>query len=284
MPIQRWENEGGRVLGLAAKVSPSVRITQHMHVRRDLMASAHLFKTRIELPVDRRKKLIALLNQHVADTFDLYGQAKQAHWNVKGPQFYQLHELFDELADQVRNYVDLIAERATALGGTALGTVRMSAEASRLDEYPRNATDGLQHVEAQLGERARELNDHARIGRQVAAADDAADGAFAPDQHRLDITAVLARHEIGYEAGPAGKIDRADMIARVVEQMPRRIVRRFQRRCDQRKIVRAQRAQHFQLFVTHRIRVAARGRLHGQMQTSCRRGFCTMSRKAPVCS
>ena len=70
---------------MTAKVSPSVRITKHIHVRRDLMANAHLFKTRIELPVDRRKKLIALLNQHVADTFDLYGQAKQAHWNVKGP-------------------------------------------------------------------------------------------------------------------------------------------------------------------------------------------------------
>ncbi len=112
------------------------------------MATAPTFKTRIELPADRREKLIALLNQHLADTFDLYGQSKQAHWNVKGSQFYQLHELFDELADQAEEYVDLIAERATALGGTALGTVRMAAGASRLTEYPLDAGGSLQHVEA----------------------------------------------------------------------------------------------------------------------------------------
>jgi starvation-inducible DNA-binding protein len=96
--------------------------------------------------------LVALLNQHLADTFDLYGQAKQAHWNVKGPQFHQLHELFDELAEELRAYVDLIAERATALGGLALGTVRMSAGASRLAEYPLDAGGSMGHVEA-LAER-----------------------------------------------------------------------------------------------------------------------------------
>ena len=112
------------------------------------MATARTFKTRIELPADRREKLIALLNQQLADTFDLYGQSKQAHWNVKGPQFHQLHELFDDLAEQLQAYVDLIAERATALGGTALGTVRMAAGASRLAEYPLDAGGSMQHVEA----------------------------------------------------------------------------------------------------------------------------------------
>jgi starvation-inducible DNA-binding protein len=115
------------------------------------MATARTFKTRVDLPADRRKKLIALLNQHLADTFDLFGQAKQAHWNVKGAQFHPLHGLFDDLADQINGYVDLIAERATALGGTALGTVRMAAGASRLSEYPLAAVDSLQHVEALAG-------------------------------------------------------------------------------------------------------------------------------------
>jgi starvation-inducible DNA-binding protein len=116
------------------------------------MAKARTFKTRIDLPKDNREKLIALLNQQLADTFDLYGQTKQAHWNVKGPQFYQLHELFDELAAPLLGYVDMIAERATALGGTALGTVRMSAGASRLAEYPLDLGGSMQHVEA-LAER-----------------------------------------------------------------------------------------------------------------------------------
>jgi starvation-inducible DNA-binding protein len=112
------------------------------------MTAARSFKTRIDLPAERREKLVALLNQHLADTFDLYGQCKQAHWNVKGPQFHQLHELFDNLAHQVEDYIDLIAERATALGGTALGTVRMAAGASRLTEYPLDAQGSMQHVEA----------------------------------------------------------------------------------------------------------------------------------------
>ena len=110
------------------------------------MATARTFHTRIDLAPDVRKKLVALLNQQLADTFDLYGQAKQAHWNVKGPQFHQLHELFDDLSDQLRHDVDLIAERATALGGTALGTVRMAAAASRLIEYPLDAVS-MHHVE-----------------------------------------------------------------------------------------------------------------------------------------
>ena len=100
------------------------------------------------LAAEARGPIIALLNQQLASTFDLYSQTKQAHWNVKGAQFYQLHELFDDLAAQVLEYVDLVAERATALGGMALGTARMAASSSRLDEYPLDALDILQHVEA----------------------------------------------------------------------------------------------------------------------------------------
>ena len=109
------------------------------------------YKTRIDLPGEVREQVITLLNQHLADTFDLYSQAKQAHWNVKGPGFFQLHELFDKLADEAQGYVDLIAERVTALGGTAAGTVRMSAAASRLDEYPLDVSRGLSSVEALVG-------------------------------------------------------------------------------------------------------------------------------------
>ncbi len=110
------------------------------------MSSA--IETRIDIPVEQRGKLIALLNQHLADTLDLYSQVKQAHWNVKGPHFYQLHKLFDDLAEEVEDHVDEIAERATALGGTALGTVRLAARASRLSEYPLGARGSMQHVEA----------------------------------------------------------------------------------------------------------------------------------------
>ena len=87
-------------------------------------------------------------NQRLADTADLYSQIKQAHWNVKGLNFFQLHELFDGLAGEVFPFIDMIAERATTLGGLARGTTRMAAGSSTLPEYPSAAIDGPAHLRA----------------------------------------------------------------------------------------------------------------------------------------
>src|SRR5262249_38079313 len=75
------------------------------------------FATRIDIPEENRDRLVELLNARLADTFDLYSQVKQAHWNVKGSDFIQLHLLYDTVAEDVIEFVDTIAERATALGG-----------------------------------------------------------------------------------------------------------------------------------------------------------------------
>jgi len=110
------------------------------------------FATSIDLAAGVRQSMIALLNEQLAATFDLYSQTKQAHWNVKGAHFYPLHELFDKLAEQLVECIDMIAERATALGGLALGTVRLAAANSQLPELPLNVTDSLPTVKA-LAER-----------------------------------------------------------------------------------------------------------------------------------
>ncbi len=95
-----------------------------------------MFKTHNDLSEDVRGKVIAILNQQLADTTDLFTQTKYAHWNVKGPQFIALHKLFDELAGELLEATDEIAERATALGGVATGTVRQAAKATKLAEFP----------------------------------------------------------------------------------------------------------------------------------------------------
>jgi starvation-inducible DNA-binding protein len=105
-----------------------------------------LHKTKIDLSEEIRQQMVDLLNQQLADTADLYSQTKQAHWNVKGPNFIALHELFDEIAEHVEEHIDRIAERVTALGGTAFGTTRMAAAASTLREYPSDIFDGKDHV------------------------------------------------------------------------------------------------------------------------------------------
>jgi starvation-inducible DNA-binding protein len=104
--------------------------------------------TKIEIAEAIREKLVALLNGRLADAIDLMVQTKQAHWNVKGPSFIALHELFDKVSEEVEEYVDTIAERITTLGGTTEGTVRDVAKASNLPEYPHDITHGKDHVDA----------------------------------------------------------------------------------------------------------------------------------------
>ncbi len=106
------------------------------------------YKTGIGLSEDVREKVIELLNARLADSLDLSTQAKQAHWNVKGMHFYQLHLLFDKVAGHAAEYVDLIAERTTALGGVAMGTARLAAKSSSLPEYNLSAVNGEEHLKA----------------------------------------------------------------------------------------------------------------------------------------
>ena len=110
--------------------------------------TGRFYSTRIDLPLDSRQKLVTILSESLATSLDLKTQAKQAHWNVKGLDFLQLHELFDELATELEGYVDLIAERITALGGTPLGTARIAATSSLLPEYPFDIVDGVEHITA----------------------------------------------------------------------------------------------------------------------------------------
>ena len=106
------------------------------------------FRTSVDIPPGSREKINKVLNQHLADSFDLMGQVKQAHWNVKGSDFWQLHELFDEVAARAAEWVDELAERITALGGYANGTARMAAATSTLPEFPTEITEGMDYVRA----------------------------------------------------------------------------------------------------------------------------------------
>ena len=107
--------------------------------------------------------MITLLNQTLAITLDLKTQVKQAHWNVKGTDFYQLHTLFDEIASEIEDFIDLIAERITTLAGYAFGTARIAAAQSSLPEYPFDIVDGRDHVIA-LSDRFALYAKHLREG------------------------------------------------------------------------------------------------------------------------
>ena len=110
--------------------------------------SSVTYETENDLPNSARTELNAIMNQRLADAVDLQLQLNQAHWNVKGPHFTGLHELFDKIAEDAESFADLIAERIVQLGGIARGTVREAAGRSRLEEYPLEIADGMAHVEA----------------------------------------------------------------------------------------------------------------------------------------
>src|SRR5580693_8235038 len=93
-------------------------------------------ETKNSLPQSIRSQSVELLNHNLALVIDLERQAKQAHWNVKGPNFIALHELFDKVAETAEEFTDLLAERATALGGVAEGTIEAAAGHSALPSYP----------------------------------------------------------------------------------------------------------------------------------------------------
>lgn len=125
--------------------------------------STRLYPTKTDLPEAARIEAIGLLNQRLADCIDLQTQCKQAHWNVKGPTFIALHKLFDEVNEDIGEYVDLIAERIVQLGGVAEGTVGVVAARSSLVDYPLGLSTGAEHVAA-LSDALAAFGRTARVG------------------------------------------------------------------------------------------------------------------------
>ncbi len=129
------------------------------------------FDTKLDILAPTRKKVAAILNQVLANLTDLHSQTKQAHWNVRGPQFYSQHKLFDEVAGSVETHIDPIAERIVQLGFPANGTIRQAAAKSALDEFPTQQDGELGYTVAltdrfaQCGAAVRKaINDTANLG------------------------------------------------------------------------------------------------------------------------
>lgn len=105
-------------------------------------------KTLNDTPDNAKKVSIGVLQACLTDTVDLYNATRQAHWNVKGPHFGQLHALFENFYNQLAEGADEIAERIVTLGGTAMGTTQSLAQGTRLEPYPTDLYDGMDHVKA----------------------------------------------------------------------------------------------------------------------------------------
>jgi starvation-inducible DNA-binding protein len=106
-----------------------------------------VFETKNTIEQSERSSLVKTLNQALADAIDLQLQTKMAHWNVRGPNFLPLHELFDDVNARAREFSDLIAERIGQLGGLVEGNLQAVAARSRLDIYPIDRMRESEHTE-----------------------------------------------------------------------------------------------------------------------------------------
>ncbi|MFO0865414.1 MAG: DNA starvation/stationary phase protection protein Dps [Gemmataceae bacterium] len=134
--------------------------------------------TQVELAQKNAPAVVEILNRQLANLSDLYSQTKFAHWNVRGMNFIALHKLFDQLAEDVEEAIDEFAERATALGGVARGTIRMAEANSDLDEFPSDDFSG-ENVVAALADRFATVAN--AIGEQIATVDDELDDTCTAD-------------------------------------------------------------------------------------------------------
>jgi starvation-inducible DNA-binding protein len=144
----------------------------------------HSYLSRRDLHDNVTRHVLPLLQAELSDCLDLFAQMKQAHWTVRGPQFHALHKLFDELAEELEDASDDLAERISALGGVPDGRSQTTARTTRLYEYPEKALGGQAHLRALAGS----------IGQHAAALRAAIDQAQAAgDAGSADLLTGLSR-------------------------------------------------------------------------------------------
>lgn len=143
-----------------------------------------LHETKNDLSANTKNVVVTMLNKRLAEAIDLALLTKQAHWNIKGPQFIAVHEMIDGFRTEIDGHIDTVAERIVQLGGTALGTTQAVAKASPLAPYPTDIYQTKDHLR-ELIER------YAKVANAARAAIDEADEAG--DADTADILTAYSR-------------------------------------------------------------------------------------------
>lgn len=115
-------------------------------------------KANIEISEANLKESATILNTLLADEYVLYTKTRNAHWNVQGTSFYDLHKFFEEQYDILAEMIDEVAERVRMLGHYALGTMKDFLAVTRMLESNYEYNNQQQIVQVLL-------NDHETIIR-----------------------------------------------------------------------------------------------------------------------
>jgi starvation-inducible DNA-binding protein len=107
-------------------------------------------KPNIDILDEHRSEIAGALNQLLADEYILYTKTRNAHWNITGPNFMELHKFFESQYDTLDDTIDNVAERVRALGHTSLGSLKDFLTVGRLLETPLEGSNPKSVLQALL--------------------------------------------------------------------------------------------------------------------------------------
>ncbi|GAB4366390.1 MAG: Dps family protein [Elainellaceae cyanobacterium] len=142
----------------------------------------------IGLSEEQRQGVIDLLNCDLADSYLLLIKTKKYHWDVVGPQFRSLHELWEEHYEAISQNIDSVAERIRALGGYPIGTAAGFLEKASIEEHGGDVPRATDMV-------ARLANDHEQIIRNLRNHVDQCSEEFHDEGTADFLTGLMEQHE-----------------------------------------------------------------------------------------
>lgn len=145
-------------------------------------------KLNIGLTEEQRAGVTELLNRDLADAYLLLIKTKKFHWDVVGPQFRSLHQLWEEQYQALTTNIDALAERVRTLGGFPLGTAQDFLSNASVKEQPDNIPLATEMV-SQL------VEDHEQIIRNLRDHVDASSEQFHDEGTADFLTGLMEQHE-----------------------------------------------------------------------------------------
>ncbi|WP_159635295.1 Dps family protein [Sphingobacterium composti Ten et al. 2007 non Yoo et al. 2007] len=109
-------------------------------------------KTNIGIKEKDTAAVAEILNKLLADHNVLYVKARNAHWNIEGPDFHAQHLFFETLYDALAETIDELAERVRAIGHYAIGSMKEFLELTQLSEEKPSKNDSQSYIKALLND------------------------------------------------------------------------------------------------------------------------------------
>jgi starvation-inducible DNA-binding protein len=143
----------------------------------------------IGLTDQQREGVVKLLNQDLSDLYLILVKTKKYHWDVVGPQFRTLHQLWEEQYETLTETIDACAERIRTLGGYPVGTMEGFLQLASIKEHAGDIPNATEMV-------SRLVKDHEQIIRNLRDHVEQCGETFKDDGTADFLTGLMEQHEM----------------------------------------------------------------------------------------